>query len=332
MDDVEEGIRRATFPLPFGLDHVHCYLLRTSGGWTLVDTGLGVRDPAARWHPVLDELDGPLERIVVTHMHPDHVGGAADVAAVTGAPVLQGRDDYEQCLRAWGERDPQRFVDYWVSHGMPDDDVAGIARESERLSHAVHWVRDPQLLDPGDEIDGWRVEVLRGHADGHIVLLRDGVMIAGDTILGGITPAIGLYPNSRPDPLGDYLETLHRIEALAPRIAYAGHKDPIADPAGRAREIIEHHRRVARALRARPVADPTPVRNGRVARAPRAPRPRRPRRAGRPPLRPRLTATPAEADPVLGAFACTCMALMGQNGHVTGTVPRTCPSEPCRWV
>jgi glyoxylase-like metal-dependent hydrolase (beta-lactamase superfamily II) len=242
MDDVEEGIRRATFPLPFGLDHVHCYLLRTSGGWTLVDTGLGVRDPAARWHPVLDELDGPLERIVVTHMHPDHVGGAADVAAVTGAPVLQGRDDYEQCLRAWGERDPQRFVDYWVSHGMPDDDVAGIARESERLSHAVHWVRDPQLLDPGDEIDGWRVEVLRGHADGHIVLLGDGVMIAGDTILGGITPAIGLYPNSRPDPLGDYLETLHRIEALAPRIAYAGHKDPIADPAGRAREIIEHHR------------------------------------------------------------------------------------------
>jgi glyoxylase-like metal-dependent hydrolase (beta-lactamase superfamily II) len=85
------------------------------------------------------------------------------------------------------------------------------------------------------------VEVLRGHADGHIVLVRDGVMIAGDTILEGITPAIGLYPNSRPDPLGDYLETLARIEELAPRVAYAGHKDPVADPAGRAREIREHH-------------------------------------------------------------------------------------------
>ena len=70
---------------------------------------------------------------------------------------------------------------------------------------SVHWVEGPELLDAGDEVDGWRVEVLRGHADGHIVLLRDGVMIAGDTILGGITPAIGLYPNSRPDPLGDYL-------------------------------------------------------------------------------------------------------------------------------
>jgi glyoxylase-like metal-dependent hydrolase (beta-lactamase superfamily II) len=164
------------------------------------------------------------------------------VAAVSGAPVLQGRADYEQCVNAWGDRNVQRFVDYWVSHGMPAEDVDGIARESERLGHAVHWVRDPQLLDAGDEIDGWRVEVLPGHADGHIVLLRDGVMIAGDTILGGITPAIGLYPNSRPDPLGDYLETLERIESMAPRIAYAGHKEPILDPAGRAREIIEHHR------------------------------------------------------------------------------------------
>jgi len=35
MDVIEEGIRRTTFPLPFGLDHVHCYSLRTENGWTL---------------------------------------------------------------------------------------------------------------------------------------------------------------------------------------------------------------------------------------------------------------------------------------------------------
>src|SRR5690349_20784961 len=107
---------------------------------------------------------------------------------------------------------------------------------------------DPELVDAGDEIDGWRVEVLRGHADGHIVLLRDGVMIAGDTLLAGITPAIGLYPNSRPDPLGDYLESLARIDKLAPRIAYAGHERPVQEPAARAREIAAHHAdRLARA-------------------------------------------------------------------------------------
>ena len=259
MVDLVNGIRRVTFALPFGIDHVHCYFLPSSlGGWTLVDTGLGTRDAEERWRPVLDALDGPVKRIVVSHMHQDHVGGARDVAELTGAPVLQGREDYEQCVRAWGERNPQRFLDYWISHGMPEHEVAGIMRESERLSDAVHWVRDPELVDAGDEIDGWRVEVLRGHADGHIVLLRDGVMIAGDTILSGITPAIGLYPNSRPDPLGDYLETLRRIVELDPRVAYAGHKDPIEDPAGRAREIIAHHRErldgAAAALDGRPLS------------------------------------------------------------------------------
>ena len=242
MEVVEQGVRRITFALPLGIDHVHCYLLRSStGGWILVDTGLGSRDPEAKWRPVLDELDAPIEQIVVTHMHPDHVGGARDIRELTGAPVLQGREDYDQCVAAWGRRDPERFVAYWSSHGMPGLTVDGITRESERLMAAVHWVEDPQLLDAGDEIDGWRVEVLRGHADGHIVLLRDGVMIAGDTILGGITPAIGLYPNSRPDPLGDYLETLDRIEELAPRVAYTGHREEVLDPAGRAREIRSHH-------------------------------------------------------------------------------------------
>ena len=146
-------------------------------------------------------------------------------------------------------------------------------------------------------------------------------MIAGDTILGGITPAIGLYPNSRPDPLGDYLETLHRIEALAPRIAYAGHKEPILDPAGpcagdhRAppRAARRHRggarrraalgvRRLARALRARPVADAPAVRDRRVARASRAPRAGGARGAGRPPLRPRLSRSmlTAPADTICG--------------------------------
>jgi glyoxylase-like metal-dependent hydrolase (beta-lactamase superfamily II) len=258
MVAVEEGVCRVTFSIPFGIDHVHCYLLRSStGGWTLVDTGLGARDPEERWRPVLDALDAPIERIVITHMHPDHVGGARDIAELTGAPVYQGREDHAQCVSAWGERNPEQFVAYWVDHGMPAETVAGIVAESDRLVSAVHWVREPdRLLEPGDEIDGWRVEMLRGHADGHIVLLRDDVMIAGDTILAGITPAVGLYPNSRPDPLGDYLESLRRIEELAPRVAYAGHRDPVEDPAGRAREIRAHH--AERLDRAQAALDRTP--------------------------------------------------------------------------
>ena len=242
MVELEQGIRRITFPLPFGLDHVHCYLLRTDGGWLLVDTGLGSRAPEERWRPVLDALDAPLARIVVTHMHPDHVGGARDVAELSGAPVAQGREDYAQCLAVWGPgRSGEGIASYWTANGLPESEAAGVVAESARLAAAVHFAESPQLLEAGDEVDGWRVELLRGHADGHIVLVRDDVLIAGDTILAGITPTIGLYPNARPAPLADYLVTLARIEELAPRIAYAGHRDPIEHPAARAREIRAHH-------------------------------------------------------------------------------------------
>jgi glyoxylase-like metal-dependent hydrolase (beta-lactamase superfamily II) len=243
MVAVEKDVRRVTFSLPLGIDHVHCYFLRAStGGWILVDTGLGTRDVEERWRAVLAELDGPVEAIVVTHMHPDHVGGARDVAALTGAPGYQGREDHAHCVQGWGTRNPERFARHWLAHGMPESSVEGLLADSGRLTAAVHFVERPdRLLEPGDDVDGWRVELLRGHADGHIVLLRDGVLIAGDTILVGITPAIGLYPDSRPDPLGDYYASLRRIEELAPRVAYAGHKEPVHDPAGRAREIRAHH-------------------------------------------------------------------------------------------
>jgi glyoxylase-like metal-dependent hydrolase (beta-lactamase superfamily II) len=125
---------------------------------------------------------------------------------------------------------------------MPRELIEDMAAEAEGMAGAVHWVERPdRLLDPGDDVDGWSVELLRGHADGHIVLVREGTMIAGDTILTGITPAIGLYPNSRPDPLGDYLETLARFGRGDVRIAYTGHGSAVDDPAGRARTIAGHH-------------------------------------------------------------------------------------------
>jgi glyoxylase-like metal-dependent hydrolase (beta-lactamase superfamily II) len=123
MHALEGGGRRVTFALPLGIDHVHCYLLpRDDGSWIAVDTGLGLPDAGERWRAVLDALGGPVERILITHFHPDHVGAAADLAELTGAPVSQGREDYEQCLRAWGEpRRPELFPEDMRTNGTPED-------------------------------------------------------------------------------------------------------------------------------------------------------------------------------------------------------------------
>ena len=242
MDELPAGIRRLTFPLPLGIDHVHCYLLPGSDGWTLVDTGLGLPGAAARWEEALAGLE--VARIVITHFHPDHAGGGEDAQALTGATVHQGADDYEQCLGVWGTDDwSERLADYLQRHGLPEQVAGELRHESRTFAPFIRFARDPQLLHEGDEVDGWRVLDLPGHADGHICLERDGVLVAGDHLLGAITPTIGLYPDSRPDPLADYQASLRRTIELAPRVALPGHGETIHDPVSRAHEILEHHER-----------------------------------------------------------------------------------------
>jgi glyoxylase-like metal-dependent hydrolase (beta-lactamase superfamily II) len=243
MVELDSGIRRVTFAMPLGLDHVHSYLLPSSGGgWTAVDTGLGLPEAGERWSEALAGLDRPVERILITHFHPDHVGAAADLAGLTGAPVHQGAHDYEQCLRTWGDlRIESRMPEYLAQHGTPEDEVDSFREESKVFVQFVRFVRDPILLQAGDDVDGWAVLELPGHADGHIAFLRDDILVAGDTLLGSISPNIGLYPDSRPDPLADYFSSLDRIIELAPRLALPGHGEPIEDPAGRAHELIAHH-------------------------------------------------------------------------------------------
>jgi glyoxylase-like metal-dependent hydrolase (beta-lactamase superfamily II) len=60
--------------------------------------------------------------------------------------------------------------------------------------------------------------------------------------LEGITPNVGRWHDTLPDPLGRYLETLRRIRELSPSVVYPGHRRVIEDARSRAAEIAEHHR------------------------------------------------------------------------------------------
>jgi len=243
MDELEGGIRRVTLPLPTRPGHVHAYLLPGDDGWTLVDTGIGLPDAKETWAATLAEAGGPVARIFVTHFHPDHVGAAADLHELTRAPVHQGVLDYAQCELVWGNPAwSERLLDWFQLHGAPDDVTAELVGQSAVYRPFIRYQRDPILMEDGEHLDGWELIPASGHADGQLCLLKDGVLVAADHLLDRITPTVGLWPASRPDPLGDYLAALDRTIELAPTVALPGHGEPIEDPVGRARELKEHHR------------------------------------------------------------------------------------------
>ncbi len=227
--ELPAGIRRITTPLPTRPGHVHSYLLPGDDGWTLVDTGIGLPDAQETWKTALDGAE--VVRIFVTHFHPDHVGAAADVAELTGAPVFQGELDYSQCELVWANDEwPTRIADWFVTHGVPSEITEELIESGSIYRPFIRYQPNPQLVDDGDRLDGWELVAAPGHADGQLCLLLDDVLVSADHLLGRITPTVGLWPESRPDPLGDFLESLKRTIELAPEIALPGHGDPIAAP------------------------------------------------------------------------------------------------------
>ena len=76
---IADDIIQVQIPLPYVLNIVNCYLLRGAEGWTLVDTGLNTSAARSQWKSALASLGiepADIEKIVLTHMHPDHFGMA----------------------------------------------------------------------------------------------------------------------------------------------------------------------------------------------------------------------------------------------------------------
>ena len=242
MEELPGGLRRVTMPLPSRPGHVHCYLLPVDDGFILVDTGLGLPDAAELWAAELAELPGPVSTIFVTHFHPDHLGASADVRDLTGARVVEGCLDAAQSVMTWKNEEWSIHLAGWFRrNGVPDEVTKELLQQGELFRPFIRPVLDPELVEDGDRLHGWEIVAAPGHADGQLTLLKDGVLIAADHLLARITPTVGLWPASRPDPLGDYLGALQRTIDLAPTIAYGGHGETVTDPVGRANELIAHH-------------------------------------------------------------------------------------------
>lgn len=187
---------------------------------SLVDSGYALH--AEQTALLLDRVRAgrPLARIVNTHLHSDHVGGNALLAARHGAPILMP-PGLAQAVRAW---DTDTLTYDPTGQHCPRFDYAGL-------------LHDGDLLDLGGR--PWRVLAAPGH-DPHMVMLLqpdDGVLISADALwengFGAIFPEI-----EGESGFAEQAAALDLIERHAPRVVIPGHGAPfttVAAALGRAR-------------------------------------------------------------------------------------------------
>ncbi|HHY56732.1 MAG TPA: MBL fold metallo-hydrolase [Chloroflexi bacterium] len=251
--EVAAAIYRVRLPLPFALNHVNCYLLRDRDGWTILDAGLNRAEIYAGWQAAFAELGiapSAIRRIIVTHMHPDHIGLAGRLQQETGAAVFLSPLEWEIAQATWAPN-PQRaaiVTAYLRRVGAPAAVGAIVEEQEEKLRRMTQPLPvDVHLLRPGDSITlaerQWNILHAPGHAEGQIIFYApaDRLLLCGDHVLQRITPNIGYWPSSQPDPLGRYLASLRALLALDVALALPGHHGAITDWQGRLHELLAHH-------------------------------------------------------------------------------------------
>jgi glyoxylase-like metal-dependent hydrolase (beta-lactamase superfamily II) len=144
------------------------------GSVTLIDCGLK-RAPAriVRGLAAIGKVPADVTRIVLTHAHPDHAGGAAELARRTGAPVAAHAADVPYAE---------------AGHNPPADPAVTGGRFLARVAGGrFPAVQVAQPLADGDLIDvggGLRVVHTPGHSPGHVSLLHEPtrLLITGDAL------------------------------------------------------------------------------------------------------------------------------------------------------
>ncbi|MEU2929072.1 MBL fold metallo-hydrolase [Streptomyces sp. NPDC007251] len=223
MDVIELLPRLHLLRFPVG----QAYLWRDGGALTLIDAGpIGAGRAIADAVTALGHAPEDVRRIVLTHFHEDHVGGAGEFAGLGGAEVLAHPLD-APFIRGELPGPPPQFEEWErpihaaVAEQLPEGTPVPPAALTE--------VADGAVLDFGD---GAQVLHIPGHTDGSIAVFlpEHGVLFTGDTVAaspvdGTVIPGVFNLDRSQ------LRLSLDRLAELEPDVACFGHGDPVVENA-----------------------------------------------------------------------------------------------------
>ncbi|HEY4068834.1 MAG TPA: MBL fold metallo-hydrolase [Burkholderiaceae bacterium] len=264
--EVAPGVRWLRMLLPFQLDHINLWMLRDRidgvDGWTLVDCGISNDPTRAAWEQIFaNELKGlPVLRVIVTHMHPDHIGNAHWLTERwsndrTDCRLWISATDYDTArlassgVAAIGGEATARFM---AGHGLVDEESQ--AKIKARTNYYASMVpqlpaRYRRLLD-GDTLTiggrPWVCHVGYGHAPEHMALHCEelNTLISGDMVLPRISTNVSVHETEpEADPLRLYLDSIARMKAALPAevLVLPSHGRPFTGLHTRVDQLVAHH-------------------------------------------------------------------------------------------
>ncbi|MDX1405345.1 MAG: MBL fold metallo-hydrolase [Woeseiaceae bacterium] len=254
--NVAPGVTWLRMPLPFVLGHINLWLLQDVDGWTIVDTGVDVEETRAVWQKTFTEtmMDKPARRVLVTHLHPDHVGCAGWLTGHFDVPLWMSREEYLLCrvlVADTGRKTPREGDRFYRAAGFAPEHMeyyhkmfGMFGKYVTHLPESYVRLQDGDVLQIGDY--EWQVIVGRGHSPEHACLYcRDlNVLISGDQLLPKISSNVSVYPTEpRANPLADWLDSLRDLKQRIPEdvLVLPAHGKPFRGAHQRLDALIAEH-------------------------------------------------------------------------------------------
>ncbi|MFZ0665991.1 MAG: MBL fold metallo-hydrolase, partial [Acidimicrobiales bacterium] len=187
--------------------------------------------------------------VLVTHIHPDHYGLAGRVRDESGAWIGLHPDDAVMLRARYVDVDDllEKMRGLLEFSGVPGDTVPDLNMASMMIRSQVDMAEPDVLFEDGKEVEvpGWDLRTIwtPGHSPGHVCFHseRNKFLLSGDHVLPRITPNIGVHTQQIPNPLGDFLESLLKVQNLAVEEVFPAHEYRFSDLRGRLDAIILHH-------------------------------------------------------------------------------------------
>lgn len=233
---VSDGAWQIRLPLPWALTSVNVFLFRTDGGDLLLDTGIRSAESLLSLDAALKSVGSGwscVSEILVSHLHPDHIGAAAELRRRTGAPVRMPEIEAE-LVKPLGP-DRSFFAEsaaFLRQHGMPGAQVDALRQQAAAGSGFFERLIVDGAIEEGERIafHGGTLEAIAapGHSPGQLCFFwpERRVLFSTDAILPRVTPNIGVHWFYQNNPLGEYLATLGKLHGLDAERVVPSHGRP----------------------------------------------------------------------------------------------------------